>query len=100
MPKPGSQPANRAMIMMTPTLTVSFPTSHRFDLHQPVRVDKAHHLHDGVGGPDATKELAVDCRHLFPVLYPVNKILVRVTSESLPPNSSMADWMISRHLRA
>src|SRR5215471_3272235 len=30
----------------------------------------------------------------------VNKILVRRTSESLPPNPSMADWTISKHLRA
>ena len=30
----------------------------------------------------------------------VNKILVRKTSESLPPSRSMADWIISRQRRA
>ena len=30
----------------------------------------------------------------------VNKILVRITSDSFPPNPSMADWIISIHLRA
>jgi hypothetical protein len=51
-------------------------------------------------GPDAAKELAVDCRDLFPTSIRVSRILVRVTSESLPPCPSIADWIISRHLSA
>ena len=39
------------------------------DLNQPIRIDKTHNLHDGVGGTDAAKELAVNCRDLFPILY-------------------------------
>jgi len=39
------------------------------DLDQPVGVDEAHDLHDRVCGPDATKELAVDRRYSFPILY-------------------------------
>src|ERR1017187_10375711 len=30
----------------------------------------------------------------------VNKTLVRITSLSLPPSPSIADWIISKHLRA
>src|SRR4029077_14275774 len=41
----------------------------RFDLNQPIRVDEAHDLHDRVRGADAAKELAVDCRDAFPILY-------------------------------
>jgi hypothetical protein len=41
-----------------------------FDFDQPIRIDKAHHLHDGAGGSDAAKELAVDYCNPFPVLYP------------------------------
>src|ERR1700735_2119082 len=39
------------------------------DLDQPFWVDEAHDLHDRVCGADVSKELAVDCRDLFPILY-------------------------------
>src|SRR5215831_13097773 len=39
------------------------------DLDQPVGVDEAHDLHDRVCGADASKELAVDRRDPFPILY-------------------------------
>ena len=39
------------------------------DLNQPVGVDEAHDLHDRICGADASKELAVDCRDPFPILY-------------------------------
>jgi len=39
-----------------------------FELYQPVRVDEARDLHDGVGGPYIAKELAVDCGYGLPVL--------------------------------
>ena len=39
------------------------------DLNKPVGVDEAHDLHDRVCGADASKELAVDCRNPFPILY-------------------------------
>jgi hypothetical protein len=40
----------------------------RLDLDQPIGVDKAHHLQDGVGGSDAAQELSVDSREPFSVL--------------------------------
>src|SRR5215470_14102489 len=42
----------------------------RLDLDQPIGVDKAHYLHDGIGRADAAKELSVDSRDPVPVLYP------------------------------
>ena len=41
----------------------------RLDLHQPIRVDEANNLHDGVRRADAPKELAMNGRDPFPVLY-------------------------------
>jgi len=99
VPHSGSQPANRLVIrfvkamlifashrfrnriMRTPeaAMTVTrwlrcsrIVSSHdgiRLDLNEPIRVDKAHNLHYGVGGADAAKELAVDCCDLLPILY-------------------------------
>jgi hypothetical protein len=39
-----------------------------FDLDQPVRVDEASDLHDGIDGTNVTKEPAVDLGHRVPVI--------------------------------
>lgn len=40
-----------------------------FNLHQPVRINEASHLHDGVGGSDISEELAVYLSNALPILY-------------------------------
>ena len=54
---------------MAPALTdLVLDDSIRFDLYQPIRVDEADNLHDGVRRADAPKELAMDCRDPLPIL--------------------------------
>ena len=81
--------------------SLAFHNGIRFDLNQPIR-----------GSIKRTTCMMVLAGRIVPKNSPwtaatgsqssmrVSNIRVRVTSESLPPSPSIADWMISRHLRA
>ena len=73
-----ASPKTETVPFLTFSSPFSLPAIERFqafhdrislDLDQPLGVDEAHDLHDRVSGADAPKELAVDCRDPFPILY-------------------------------
>jgi len=72
-----------------------------FGLNQPIRVDEAHDLHDRVrSGWMLPKNSPWTVATRSQSLSVGQQTLVRITSVSLPRSSSIADWIISRHLRA